>query len=382
MQEQAAKTMNSVRSGDVHKPLYLKIADSLRSDITAGKFVVGEKIPSRQELIRQFRTTPVTLDRAIRVLMEEGLLYSENGRGTFVADCTRHVRSPNRLLTFAAIMPQRQSHNMMLMLSGISSGLNRLDCQLAYYEAAYQPDLEAEQIQRALQHDVAGIILHPIRDAANLPLYRRVGEQGIPLVLMSLSFAGFDSDWVGVDNFGEAKKAVEHLIRLGHRRIAHLTYRRDLVKPLIYRALGYEAALKVHDLPFDPALMVETNAPAEGTAAIDRWLDMREPPTAIFAASDWWMMTTMTHLRARQVRMPEQVSVVGFVDGPELSPGFAPFPAPTAVVQMSRSIGEKAAEIAVSKATGKIPFTERKEVVVPTEFHIGQTCRAMSKVLS
>jgi DNA-binding LacI/PurR family transcriptional regulator len=374
--------MNSVRSGDAHKPLYLKIADRLRADITAGKFVVGEKIPSRQELVRQFRTTPVTLDRAMRVLMDEGLLYSENGRGTFVADRTRHARSPNRLLTFAAIMPQRQAHNMMLMLSGISSGLNRLDCQLAYYEAAYRPDLEAEQIQRALRHRVAGIILHPVRQATNLPLYQRVVEQGVPLVLMSLSFAGFDSDWVGVDNFGEAKKTVEHLIRLGHRRIAHLTYRRDLVKPLIYRALGYEAALKVHDIPVDPALMVETDSVAEGTAALDRWLDMEEPPTAIFAASDWWMMTTLTHLRARNVRVPEQMSVVGIMDGPELSPGFATFPAPTGVLQSAHLIGEKAAEIAVGKATGKIPFTERKEVMVPAEFLTGRSCMSLSRTLS
>jgi DNA-binding LacI/PurR family transcriptional regulator len=373
--------MNSAQSRDAHKPLYLKIADRLRSDITAGKFIVGEKIPSRQELVRQFRTTPVTLDRAVRVLMDEGLLYSENGRGTFVADRTHRHRllSRPRVLTFAAIMPQRQAHNMMLMLSGVSSGLSRLDCQLAYYEAAYRPDLEAEQIQRALQHEVAGIILHPVRQATNLPLYRRVVEQGVPLVLMSLCFAGFDGDWVGVDNFGEAKKAVEHLIRLGHRRIAHLTYRCDLVKPLIYRALGYETALKVNDVPFDPELMVETNSPEEGRLALDCWLDMREPPTAIFAASDWWMLTTMTHLRARKVRVPEQVSVVGFVDGPDISPGFATYPTPTAVVQSARTIGEKAAEIAVGKATGTIPFAERKEVIVSTEFLNGQSCQALSR---
>lgn len=72
-------------TSDSRKP-YLVVADRLRERIAAGEFAAGERLPAWREFGTQYRVSPNTVERAVRVLQTEGLLVTEQGRGTFVRD--------------------------------------------------------------------------------------------------------------------------------------------------------------------------------------------------------------------------------------------------------------------------------------------------------
>jgi DNA-binding GntR family transcriptional regulator len=68
------------------RPPYLQVADDLRREIAQGQFTPGQKLPSRRNLARQYGVAPMTINHAMAVLRDEGLVVSYQGRGVFVAD--------------------------------------------------------------------------------------------------------------------------------------------------------------------------------------------------------------------------------------------------------------------------------------------------------
>jgi LacI family transcriptional regulator len=122
--------------------------------------------------------------------------------------------------------------------------------------------------------------------------------------------------WITVDNRGGAYEATRHLIRLGHRRIAHIQ------GPLKYqvshnRYAGYCDALAEAGIALDPALVLEGDfTPPSGRLCANAFFDLpaEKRPTAIFAGSDWMAYGVIAAARQRGLRVPEDIAVVGFDD--------------------------------------------------------------------
>lgn len=122
---------------------------------------------------------------------------------------------------------------------------------------------------------------------------------------------------VDTDNLGGARAVTEHLIALGHRRIAHIRGRIDL-ESARQREQGYRQALEAAGIPFDPALVVDGAYRAStSTPAATALLDLTDPPTAVFAANDLSAIEAIRVARSHGLRVPQDLSVVGFDDIPE-----------------------------------------------------------------
>jgi DNA-binding GntR family transcriptional regulator len=80
------------------RPPYLQVADNLRREIAQGQFTPGQKLPSGRNLARQYGVAPMTINHAMAVLRDEGLVVSYQGRGVFVADGSggRELEQPQR----------------------------------------------------------------------------------------------------------------------------------------------------------------------------------------------------------------------------------------------------------------------------------------------
>jgi LacI family transcriptional regulator len=125
-----------------------------------------------------------------------------------------------------------------------------------------------------------------------------------------------DVPTIGSNNWAGGVSATQHLVGLGHRRIAHVSGRPTLWCSRA-RLDGYRAELQAAGLPPDADLVVEGDFDFEsGFRAGRRLLDLPEPPTAVFAGSDQMALGVIEALRRARLSVPEDVSVVGFDDLP------------------------------------------------------------------
>lgn len=144
-------------------------------------------------------------------------------------------------------------------------------------------------------------------------LIRSLKDRRIPLVLLDNHLPGIDS--VFTDNVNGAFQATAHLIRLGHRRIAFIAETLDNLS-FQERFEGYRQALEAHGLSFDPELVAEGERGFEGGFVAMNSLLNRARPTAVVVANDPTAASAMRAIRARGLRIPEDVAVVGFDDDP------------------------------------------------------------------
>jgi LacI family transcriptional regulator len=122
--------------------------------------------------------------------------------------------------------------------------------------------------------------------------------------------------YVDIDNHQGGMLVMEHLINLGHRRIAYIG--KPSLTSSIERMNSHRAALEKHGLPYDPDLVLipETSSTESGHDAVKRLLAAANPPTAIFLANDVMAVGAIQAIQECGLRVPEDVSVVGFDDIP------------------------------------------------------------------
>lgn len=161
----------------------------------------------------------------------------------------------------------------------------------------------------------------------------------VPVVAVDPHFGPNTLPTIDAENFEGAKLATEHLISLGHTRIAYLGGRKELDSAML-REAGFRNAMAEAGLKVDPELVREgrywPEIAAEGTRDL---LSLAEPPTAIFAANDITALSAMEVAAQMGLSVPEDLSIVGFDDIPEA--GLSK-PALTTVRQPIKAMGEEA----------------------------------------
>jgi LacI family transcriptional regulator len=164
-------------------------------------------------------------------------------------------------------------------------------------------------------HDTDGVIL--VTSELTIPELRQVREEGIPLVVVDpVSLPDPDLPSVGATNWAGGLAATEHLASLGHRRIGAITGPADYLCSRA-RVDGYRSALERAGVEADPALVRHGDFYHEGGFARGgELLDLADRPTAIFAGSDQQALGVYEAARQRGLRIPQDLSVVGFDDLP------------------------------------------------------------------
>lgn len=197
-------------------------------------------------------------------------------------------------------------------------GLNQVSQQHGFrvivesVEDPARPDAYLELV-RAKQVDGL-VVLNPRSNDAQL---RQLVLEGFPLVILGASELPQAYTVSTADNSVAARRLTEHLIKLGHTRIAHITYGGLEYQGADERYQGYQQALEAAGLPYDPALLREGNySAASGFAAITSLLEARADFSALFASNDTVALGAMAALRAHGLSVPEDVAVVGYDDIP------------------------------------------------------------------
>ena len=188
---------------------------------------------------------------------------------------------------------------------------------------------------------VGGLIISPAPGSDYQEL-DRLRQENIPIILLDRRADSYDFDTVRVDNVHGAYMAVHHLIEQGHRRIALIGGTSDLTTAR-ERHDGYQKALEAAGIPLDRALIKHGDYKKESGYQLTRDLmQLREPPAAIFAANNLMTLGTLQALQEMQVRIPQDVALVGFDDMPWSGQLCPPL---TAIAQPTYDLGQEAARL-------------------------------------
>lgn len=172
---------------------------------------------------------------------------------------------------------------------------------------------------------------------------------GAPVVAVDPHTGPSDMPTIDSDNLRGAELAVDHLVGLGHRRIGMLTGRRDLQSALL-REQGYRAAMSAAGIDVDERLVVEGAYEPEVAAEQARQLlASAHRPTAIFAANDLSAIAAMQVAAELGIRVPDELSVVGFDNIPESALCAPPL---TTVEQPIRQMGQEAVDMLIRLIRG------------------------------
>lgn len=205
-----------------------------------------------------------------------------------------------------------QTAYTMAVLDGVTSSAQLEGFDIVY---ARQPRGESKTVDAAalLASQRAGAIFLTV-DASG-PEFKKLCEADFPVVVVDpLRVSGAHCISIGTTNFTGAVTATEHLLSLGHRRIGHAAGPAS-VECSEARLSGYASALRRAGIPLEESLVTHVAFSYEaGLKAGQDLLDLADPPTAVFAASDEIALGVVEEARRRGIRVPQDLSVVGFDD--------------------------------------------------------------------
>ncbi len=263
---------------------------------------------------------------------------------------------------------------------GIEDCCRRTDYSVFLCNSDDDPARQSRYLQTLLERRVDGLLMAAAAGDAQA-LVRRLAPMRVPTVVIDRAVPGLAADLVRVDHEGGARLAVEHLLSLGHRRIACLAGPSEFAVSRA-RTAGWRSALAAAGITPDPGWLLEGDfSAAAGHALASRLLDSqlrasqgpaRDAVTAIFASNDLLAIGALRAAAERGVAVPRALSVIGF-DGIDL--GAYAYPALTTVGHPIRALGEAAAEALIER----IGFgaSSAREVVLPARLLMRESTGAV-----
>jgi len=237
-----------------------------------------------------------------QVIRENGYTANRNARGL----------SAGRTGLVGVLVPLVFPAYFSGILAGAAEALSERDFQIVLSPTGGEHEREVSIVDR----------LHGLTDGALIILPEESSEELEGLLDSGFRFVVLDPlmpldegiPSVSAAHTSGADQAMKHLLDLGHRRVGQITGPRGWVATEDRRR-GYRAALAAAGILPDPTLELEAEPEiAPGRAAAEQLLDLSEPPTAIFAFNDNIAIGAIQAARARGLRVPEDLSVVGFDD--------------------------------------------------------------------
>ena len=311
------------------------------------------RVMSQPEIV-----SPSTRDRVLQAV--EDLGYAPNSAARHL----RTLRSGKLLVT----VPDICNPFFALILQGIEDAAHRDGYAVLLGDTQHDETREERYALMLRRKEADGLIFlgHRLPDAAQA-FIRSVAPRCAPVVNSCEFSTRLGVPGVHIDNAKASADGIDHLYRLGHRRIAIVTG--PLVSPLSRdRLRGVKARAKALDAESELEIVTGNFSIESGAEAADRLLSQSSRPTAIFCFNDEMAMGVLDMARQRGVRVPKDLSVMGFDDI-----RFARYVDPplTTIAQPMRDIGETSVRLLLEILQGRT--TNPQSITLPHTLMIRST---------
>jgi len=323
-----------------------------------------KKSTTLSEVALAARVSPMTASRAINNRSgvsrktREHVLQVAADLG-YVVNRAAQKLSGGRSHIIGVIATDLENQFTSALIAGTSEAAWEAGYETLIYSHVEREKRPSGSVMQLLRQISDGVI-------AVLPLeFGYLGElASINIPVITVDHRGEHAEFpsVATDCYEGARTAVRHLIDLGHRRIAYIGGDERLASARDRRH-AYIETMAQYGLGFDPDLIVSGDfTQHQGFVATTRLLSLNTPPTAIFAANDMSAFGAIAAIREAGLRVPDDVSVVGFDDIPAAAQFF---PALTTVRQPLHQIGRSAVNTLLALIAGIAPASP--QVTLPTE---------------
>jgi DNA-binding LacI/PurR family transcriptional regulator len=220
------------------------------------------------------------------------------------------------------VVPNTADHVYAEVFRGIEDAAQKASYNVLLSNGSYNSDHTARRVQEMMKLKVAGVIAAPPFDSPSKPLssyWKEMKRSGFPVVMLNRELIPPVFHQVTLDNKGGIRLAMEALKSLGHKRVAYVTGAVDMI-PIRQRLDAFRQFSEQYGFDRDPELIESSELSARGgyESCSRLWNRLRKKPTAIMVFSDTPALGVMRCLAERSIRIPEQVSVLGY-DGTDSS---------------------------------------------------------------
>ncbi|MBA3062579.1 MAG: LacI family transcriptional regulator [Atribacteria sp.] len=278
-----------------------------------------------------------------------------------------------RTHTLGMLIPDITNPFFAEIARGVEDAANKNDFNIILCNTDDRLKKERTYLEILRGKRVDGLILGTahVKDKSILELEKN----NFPYILVSRNIEELDKNCVIVDDEAGGIMATEYLIKLGHRRIAHITGPLK-IRSALNRLKGYKLALKKYGIEYRDELVGEGDFRIKGGYQVmKRFLKLAEPPTAIFAANDLLALGAMQAIQKKNFHIPEDFSVIGFND---IELASFVYPALTTIRQPMLEMGALAVKMLL-RIIEEGEFNQRKIVLKP-KLIIRESCKKINKI--
>jgi len=271
------------------------------------------------------------------------------------------------ILKIGVVLSDIQNPFFTRCLAGVESILQNSDYLLLLGNSNEDPKIEEMHLSSLVNEGVAGIIL--AMTGQNEESYRKIIEFEIPIVAIDRELPFVSVDTITIDNVTASRQATQHLVKLGHERIAFISGPTQ-ISTAENRMRGYREVLTELHIPIDPNLIVDGRfLQSGGREAMDQLLNLSKPPTAVLIANNLMTLGALQTVHKRNVLIPDDLAIVGFDDTPWNIAMQTPL---TVIAQPTYQLGEFAARMLIDRINN--PQLPIQKIMLEAELIIRDSC--------
>jgi len=301
---------------DVSQTKYAKLMEYIKDEIIMGKIKPGDQISSENTLALELSLSRHTIRKAISMLVNEGYLYTEHGRGTFCKD-----RSINRTNSrnIGVMTTYISEYIFPRVIQGIDSVLSEKGYSIMLKNTDNDVEKEASYLQEILSKDLEGLIIEPTKSAIfsnNVKFYKALDENNIPYIFIHGVYQQLDDKpQIILNDSNGMYLAVKYLLELGHKNIIGI-FKADDIQG-IERHKGYAKALADSGQQYNPDNVVwfhTEDRKIKPYSTIEGLINSGKKIDAIACYNDQIAFGIYEKILDLGMSIPEDISLTGFDD--------------------------------------------------------------------
>lgn len=296
-------------------PKYVQLADWIKQKIREDGLEKGDKFYTEHALSDLFSVSRQTVRQAINMLINEGVLESRQGSGTYIASQTVSKKVSSK--TIGVIVTYFDEYIFPSIINGIESVISEKGYTMHMACTRNDQDSEARALRSMMENEVDGFIIEPTKSALpnnNINIYKEIAEKDIPLIFINSYYPELRFPYISLDDVEAAKMAVDNLIKNGHTKIALALKSDDIQGHLRYRGAIERAAESDIRISRENTFWFTTEDIKYLEEDAGRLMRYIGDCTAIMCYNDQTAATVLKILKECGKKVPEDISVISIDD--------------------------------------------------------------------